>query len=296
MARPFASGTISFGLVSIPVKLYSATEASEKISFNMLHRDCGTRVQQQYICRKDERTIEREEIVKGYEFSKGQYVTFSEEELKALEERATQAIEITEFLPSSQIDPIYFAKAYYLAPDRGAERAYSLLGTALRETKQWAIGKFASRGKGYLVVLRPLENGLVMQQLFYPNEIRSFSELDITDAAVKPQELQMAIKLTELGAAEEFHPENYRDEVAEKVRALINRKIEGEEITAADAEEPKGQVIDLMEALRASLAKGNVRPDKKVSRLAVAAPAEERKPARKASTHKPASPATRARK
>jgi DNA end-binding protein Ku len=278
MARPFASGTISFGLVSIPVKLYSATEASEKISFNMLHRDCGTRVQQQYICRKDERTIEREEIVKGYEFSKGQYVTFSEEELKALEERATQAIEITEFLPSSQIDPIYFAKAYYLAPDRGAERAYSLLGSALRETKQWAIGKFASRGKGYLVVLRPLENGLVMQQLFYPNEIRSFSELDITDATVKPQELQMAIKLAELGAAEEFHPENYRDEVAEKVRALINQKIEGgQEITSADAEEPRGQVIDLMEALRASLAKGNVRPDKKVSKLE--AVPDERKPA-----------------
>jgi DNA end-binding protein Ku len=255
MPRAFASGQIAFGLVSIPVKLFSATEASEKISFNMLHKDCGNRVQQQLFCPKDERTISRDEVVKGYEFSKGQYVLFNDEELKMLEEKATQAIEISEFLPKEAIDPIYFAKANYIAPDKGGERAYSLLTKALQQTGRWALAKYAARGKQYLVILRPLENGIVMQQLFYPNEIRSMGELDLSDAPVKENELKMAVQLAEMGAADEFHPENYRDEVTERTRALIQRKIEGEEITSNMVEEPKAQVIDLMEALKRSLAK-----------------------------------------
>ena len=255
MPRAFASGQIAFGLVSIPVKLFSATEASEKISFNMLHKECGNRVQQQLFCPKDERTISREEVVKGYEFSKGQYVLFNEEELKMLEEKATQAIEISEFLPKEAIDPIYFAKANYIAPDKGGERAYSLLTKALEQTGRWALAKYAARGKQYLVILRPLGNGIIMQQLFYPNEIRSMDELDLSDAPVKENELKMAVQLAEMGANDEFHPENYRDEVTERTRALIQRKIEGEEIMSNMVEEPKAQVIDLMEALRRSLAK-----------------------------------------
>src|SRR5882762_9656263 len=253
MPRAFASGQIAFGLVSIPVKLFSATEASEKISFNMLHKDCGNRVQQQLFCPKDERTIARDEVVKGFEFAKGQYVTFNEEELKALEEKATQAIEISEFLPKEAIDPIYFQKANYIAPDKGGERAYSLLTKALEQTGRWALAKYAARGKQYLVILRPLGNGMVMQQLFYPNEIRSMEELDLGDAIVKDNELKMAVQLAEMGASDEFHPENYRDEVAERVRAMIQQKIDGEEITSLDVEQPKAQVIDLMEALKASL-------------------------------------------
>jgi DNA end-binding protein Ku len=255
MPRPFASGQIAFGLVSIPVKLFSATEASEKISFNMLHKDCGNRIQQQLFCPKDERTISRDEVVKGYEFQRGQYVLFNEEELKMIEEKATQSIEISEFLPKEAIDPIYFAKANYIAPDKGGERAYSLLTKALEQTGRWALAKYAARGKQYLVILRPLGNGMVMQQLFYPNEIRSMDELDLGDAIVKDNELKMAVQLAEMGAADEFHPENYRDEVAERTRALIQRKIEGEEITSNLVEEPKAQVIDLMEALKRSLAK-----------------------------------------
>lgn len=255
MPRPFASGQIAFGLVSIPVKLFSATEASEKISFNMLHKDCGNRVQQQLFCPKDERTISRDEVVKGYEFQRGQYVLFNEEELKMIEEKATQSIEISEFLPKEAIDPIYFAKANYIAPDKGGERAYSLLTKALEQTGRWALAKYAARGKQYLVILRPLGNGMVMQQLFYPNEIRSMDELDLGDAIVKDNELKMAVQLAQMGAADEFHPENYRDEVAERTRALIQRKIEGEEITSNFVEEPKAQVIDLMEALKRSLAK-----------------------------------------
>ncbi len=281
MPRAFASGQIAFGLVSIPVKLFSATEASEKISFNMVHKDCGNRIQQQLFCPKDERTIERAEVLKGYEFAKGQYVLFTEEELKALEERATQQIDIVEFLPSSEIDPIYFQKANYMAPDRGGERAYTLLAKALEQTGRWALAKYAARGKQYLVVIRPLGKGLVMQQLFYPNEIRSMDELDLGDAVIKDAELKMAIQLAEMGAAEEFHPENYRDEVAERIRALIQKKIDGEEITAPEAEEPRAQVIDLMEALRKSLSGAPKASKAPAAKMPVKAESK-RKPARAA--------------
>jgi DNA end-binding protein Ku len=260
MPRAIASAQIAFGLVSIPVKLFSAAESSEKISFNMLHKDCGSRIQQQLFCPKDERTIERTEIVKGYEFSKGQYVLFEEEELKQLEEKATQQIEITEFVKSDLIDPIYFAKPFYIGPDKGGPRAYALLARALQETGRWALGKYAARGKGYLVIIRPLGKGLVMQQLYYPNEIRSIDELDLGDAEVKDNELKMAIQLAEMSASDTFQPEQYRDEVRERIRGLIQRKIEGEEITSALAEEPKAEVIDLMEALRRSLGGSSSKP------------------------------------
>jgi len=253
MPRAIATGQIAFGLVSIPVKLFSAAESSEKIAFNMLHKECGSRIQQQLFCPTDERTIDRTEVVKGYEFSKGQYVLFSDEELKAIEEKTTQQIDITEFVKSDLIDPIYFNKPYYLGPDKNGSRAYSLLARALKETGRWAVAKYAARGKGYLVVIRPLGEGLVMQQLYYPNEIRSIDELDLGDNAVKDSELKMAIQLAEMSASDEFHPENYRDEVRERIKGLIQMKVEGEEITSALAEEPKAQVIDLMEALRRSL-------------------------------------------
>jgi DNA end-binding protein Ku len=271
MPRAIATGQIAFGLVSIPVKLFSAAESSEKISFNMLHKDCGSRIQQQLFCPKDERTIDRTETVKGYEFSRGQYVLFNEEELKALEEKSTQQIDITEFVKSDQIDPIFFAKPYYLGPDKGGSRAYTLLARALQETGRWAVAKYAARGKGYLVVIRPLGNGLVMQQLYYPNEIRSIEELDLGDAEIKENELRMAVQLAEMSASDAFHPELYRDEVAERVRGLIQMKIEGEEITSAAAEEPRAQVIDLMDALRRSL--GESKPASKPVAVKAAAPA-----------------------
>jgi DNA end-binding protein Ku len=253
MPRAIATGQIAFGLVSIPVKLFSAAESSERIAFNMLHKECGSRIQQQLFCPTDERTIDRTEVVKGYEFSKGQYVLFTEEELKAMEEKATQQIDITEFVKSDLIDPIYFNKPYYLGPDKGGSRAYQLLAHALKETGRWAVAKYAARGKGYLVVIRPLGKGLVMQQLYYPNELRSIDDLDLGDENVKEQELKMAIQLAEMSASDEFHPESYRDEVQERIRGLIQKKVEGEEIMASLAEEPKAQVIDLMDALRRSL-------------------------------------------
>ncbi|MGZ4810975.1 MAG: non-homologous end joining protein Ku [Thermoanaerobaculia bacterium] len=272
MPRAFASGQIAFGLVSIPVKLFSAAEASEKISFNMIHADCGSRIQQQLYCPKDERTITRDETVKGYEFSKGQYVLFTEDELTALEEKATQQIDIVEFLPNSQIDPIYFQKANYVAPDRGGDRAYALLAKALEQTERWALAKYAARGKQYLVVIRPVGKGLVMHQLFYPSEIRSMDELDLGEPVIKDNELKMAVQLAEMGANDEFHPENYRDEVKERIRGLIQKKIDGEEITVAAGEEPRAQVIDLMEALKASLSEAKPRKSETSRKAPKAAP------------------------
>ena len=295
MPRAFASGQIAFGLVSIPVKLFSAAEASEKISFNMLHKDCGNRVQQQLFCPKDERTIDRSEVVKGYEFSKGQYVLFNEEELKALEEKATQQIDIVEFLPNSQIDPIYFQKANYISPDRGGDRAYALLAKALEQTGRWALAKYAARGKQYLVVLRPVGKGLVMHQLYYPNEIRSMDELDLGEPVIKDSELKMAIQLAEMGANEEFHPENYRDEVHERIRSLIQKKIDGEEITNAGAEEPRAQVIDLMEALRRSLGNGSTKAKSSSSTKVPIKVESKRKPAKAAGPRRVAALKSRAR-
>lgn len=295
MPRAIATAQIAFGLVSIPVKLFSAAESSERINFNMIHKDCGSRIQQQLFCPKDERTIDRTETVKGYEFAKGQYVLFNEEELKAIEEKATQAIEISEFLPRETIDPIYFSKGYYLAPDKGGDRAYALLTKALEETGRWALARYSARGKGYLVVVRPIGKGLVMQQLFYANEVRTIDELDLGEPIVKDNELKMAVQLAQMGAADEFHPENYRDEVADRVRSLIQRKIDGEEITANDVEEPRAQVIDLMEALKASLAG---RAPRAVSAPKTKVPIKteaKRKPAKPATARKVAAAKARAR-
>jgi len=286
MPRAMATAQVAFGLVSIPVKLFSAAESSERISFNMIHKDCGSRIQQQLFCSKDERTIDRSEVVKGYEFSRGQYVLFTEDELKALEEKATQTIEISEFVPREAIDPIYFSKAFYLAPDKGGDRAYTLLGKALEETGRWALAKYAARGKQYLVILRPLGKGMVMQQLYYPNEIRAIDELDLGEAIIKDNELKMAVQLAEMGATDEFHPENYRDEVSERIRTLINKKVEdGQEITNTETQEPRAQVIDLMEALRASLG-GNAPKGTKAASKGAAKAEAKRKPAKAAAEPK----------
>jgi DNA end-binding protein Ku len=252
--RAFASGSISFGLVSIPVKLYSTGEAASSIQLNMLHKKCGSRLKQQYICPVDNVVVERDDIVKGYEYAKGQYVLFSEEELKALNPEPTNSIEIGEFVPLEQVDPVYFDKSYYLGPDKGGDRPYRLLAEAMRETGRAALARYAARGKDYLVLVRPFEQGLVLQQLRYADELRTFDEVPIGNAEVKPAELKLAVQLVEQISAETFQPEQYEDSVRAKVRALIEQKVQGQEITAAPQEAPKAQIIDLMAALKASLA------------------------------------------
>jgi DNA end-binding protein Ku len=253
-ARPIASGTVSFGLVSIPVKLYSAGNASSAISFNLLHSKCGSRLKQQYICPKDNSEIvPREDMVKGYEFAKDRYVTFKEEELKALEEQSTQTIEVVEFVPIQKVDPVYFDKTYYLGPDKGGAKAYKLLSEVMKATGRVALAKYAARGKQYLVMLRPADGGLVMQQLLYADEVRPFSEVPIEQADVAPKELDLAKMLVEQRATDKFQPETYEDDVKKRIQAQLERKIAGQEIQVAPAE-PGAQIIDLMEALKASLA------------------------------------------
>jgi len=287
-ARSIASLTVSFGLVSIPVKLFSATEASKTISFNMLHKDCGSRLKQQYICVKEEVVVPREDIVKGFEFSKDQYVIFTPEELKAMEEVGTHMAEITEFVPLESVDPVYFDKAYYLAPDKGGAKPYALLASALRESKRCALGRWAARGKQYIVMIRAVEDGLVMQQLLYAGEVRPMAELEIPKTDVKPAELKLAQQLIEQQTSEAFDASQYTDEVSTRIRAAVEKKVEGQEITLTEAPEAGGaQVIDLMEALRASLEK------KPPARAKAEAEAVPRKPAKRAQAAEPAAPATR---
>lgn len=252
-ARSIASLTISFGLVAIPVKLYSATEASRTISFNLLHKTCGSRLKQQYFCAKEDIPVSRDEIVKGYEFAKDQYVMFTPEELKALEETGTHAADITEFVPIATVDPVYFDKAYYLAPDKGGAKPYALFAKALRESKRCALGRWATRGKQYIVMIRPVEDGLVMQQLLYANEVRSIKDIDIPTMDVRDAELKLARQLIEQQSNDKFDPSAYSDEVTERIEAAIQKKVEGQEISVAEAPEGSAKVIDLMEALRASL-------------------------------------------
>jgi DNA end-binding protein Ku len=263
-ARSIASLTISFGMVSIPVKVYSATEASKGIHFNLLHKGCGSRLKQQYLCVKEEVPVAREDMVKGYEFAKDQYVMFTPEELKALEEAGTHSADITEFVPLKAIDPVYFDKAYYLGPDKGGAKPYALLARALRESGRCALGRWAARGKQYIVMIRPVEDlveGLVMQQLLYAGEVRALRDIDIPKTDVKPQELKLAQQLIQQQSSDKFNPAEYKDDVRERIEAAVQKKVEGKEITMTEAPETGAQVIDLMEALRASLEK---KPAKKV--------------------------------
>jgi len=290
-ARSIASLTVSFGLVSIPVKLYSATEASRAISFNLLHKTCGSRLKQQYLCIKEDVPVAREDMVKGYEFAKDQYVVFSPEELKALEEVGTHMAEITEFVPIEAVDPVYFDKAYYLAPDKGGAKPFALLASALRESKRCALGRWAARGKQYIVMIRPVEEGLVMQQLLYAGEVRSMKDLEIPKTDVKSAELKLAKQLIEQQASDTFDPSAYTDTVRERVEAAVQKKVEGQEITLTEAPEGGAQVIDLMEALRASLEK-KAPARAKAPEPAVATTAT-RKPPKRAQPAEAAAPAAR---
>ena len=271
MARPIASGTISFGLVAIPIKMYSTNESEARISLNSIHESCGTRVRQQFYCPTDEVTVTRDELIKGYQFAKDHYVTFTPDELKAMELAPTQSIDIKEFVPLDKVDPLFYEKAYYLGPDKGGAKPYALLSEAMRATGRAALARYAARGKDYLVLLRPFEDGILMQQLRYTDEIRAFEDLDLGDTAVDEAELALAVQLVEQIASEDFTPGEYHDGVREQMLAAIEQKVAGQEMTFAPKEEPKAQVIDLMDALKASLGE---RED--------AAP--KRKPAKKAST------------
>ena len=255
-ARSIGSLTVSFGLVAIPVKLFSATQTGSAISFNMLHKACGSRLKQQYICAKEGVVVDREDTVKGYEFAKDQYVQFKPEEIKALEEVGTHSVEISEFVPIESVDPVYFDKTYYLAPDKGGGKPYALLTEALKEAKLAAVGRWAARGKAYIVMLRPTGDVLTMQQLFFAADVRPPTEVEVPKTEVKPAELKLAKQLIESQTVEKFEPTTYKDDLRERIQAAIDKKVEGQEISVSeDKPESSGKVIDLMDALRASLEK-----------------------------------------
>jgi DNA end-binding protein Ku len=291
MARSIASATISFGMVSIPVDIYPATQSSSGISFNLLHKDCGSRLKQQYTCIKEGVVVERADMVKGYEFAEGRYVTFTKDELKALEEPSTQMVEITEFVAADAIDPIYYDKAYYLAPGKGGAKPYALLRQAMHDAQRFGLGKWAARGKQYIVQLRPVDDGIVLQQLLYADEVRKITEIDIDKGEVRPPELKLAMQLIAQISSEKFDPTAYVDEEKQRIEAAIQKKIEGEQIAVSEeAGQGGAQIIDLMEALRASLEKGGKQAPARQQ------PAAERKPAKRAEQAKPSQKAKVARK
>jgi len=253
-SRAIASGTVSFGLVSIPVKLFTAA-SSESASFNMLHKKCGGRVKQQYICPTDNNeVVDRKDMVKGYEHARGQYVLFTDEELKAFEAERSNAIEITEFVPLASVDFVQVEKSYYLGADKGGDKAYRLLSEAMTQKAVVAIGRWAARGKEQLVVVRPYEEGLILHQLYYANEVRSFAEIDPTaKVTISDKERELAQKLIEQLTSEAFEAAKYHDTYSDKVRAAVEQKAAGQEITIAP-EAPKAQIIDLFDALKRTLA------------------------------------------
>ena len=254
-ARSIGTATISFGLVSVPVSIYSSSESKASVSFNMLHKKCGSRLKQQYTCTKDNEIVTREETVKGYEFAKDQYVILTAEELKALEEKATSTIDVVEFVPLAGVDREYLEKVYYLGPDKGGDRAYRLLAAALKQSGKAALGQYAARGQQHLVLLRPLNGVLVMEQLHYADELRPTTEVTVPAGEVKDAELKLAMQLIDQTSNEEFEPTKYKDTVRERVLDTIQRKIDGQDITADITPGGDTKMLDLMEALKASLTK-----------------------------------------
>ncbi|MBX3231325.1 MAG: Ku protein [Labilithrix sp.] len=255
-ARSIGSGTISFGLVSIPFKLFTATSA-KSVSFNMLHKPCGSRLKQQLVCPVDNVVVERSETVRGFEHTRDQYVTFTDEELKSMEAARTGVLDLQEFVPAESVDYLYIEKTYFIGPDKGGDRAYRLLAEALERNKKLGVGRFAQRGKDNLVIVRPYKKGLILHECYYAEEVRSFEDID-TGATFefKPMELDLADKLIEQLQQEKFDPSHFKDEWAEKVMAAVQQKVAGEEVTAAP-EAPKAQIIDLLEALKRSVAAAN---------------------------------------
>ncbi|MBI2155052.1 MAG: Ku protein [Candidatus Rokubacteria bacterium] len=279
------SGTISFGLVSIPIKLYTAA-SSGGVTFNQLHAKCGNRIKQQTFCPVCNEVVDRASLVKGYEFAKEQYVRFTDEELKSLEGEASKIIDIAEFVPLPQVDPIYFEKTYYLGPDKGGEKAYRLLADAMAKTDRVALAKFVMRGKESLVLIRPAQSGLMLHTMYFADEVRDFGEIDKgASAKIKEGELELALRLIDELSNGEFKPEQYEDEYRLRVLDMVNLKVEGKEVTAVGPQVQRAQVIDLMEALKESLAKrvpSERKPPAKMAKRAEAAPAAPAASARKA--------------
>jgi len=271
-ARSIGSGTISFGLVSIPIKLFTATSA-KSVGFNMLHKTCGGRLKQQLLCPTDNVVVERSDTIRGFEYARDQYVKFTDEEMKAMEAERTDTLDLVEFVPADSVDFLYIEKTYFLGPDKGGDRAYRLLSEALEGAKRLAVGRFAQRGKDNLVLVRPYKKGLILHECYYADEVRSFDDVETGGAFdFKPIELELANKLIEQLDQPKFEPSRFRDTWADRVKEAVEKKIAGEEVQTAP-EAPKAQIIDLLEALKRSVAQAN--DSTKAEAVPAAAPVAE---------------------
>jgi len=247
-------GFLTFGMISIPIELSPAAR-SERISFNQLHAVCHTRLKQPLFCPTCDKFVERSEIEKGYEYEKDQYLLFKQEELDEIEPDSAQAMEILSFVKAAEVDPVYFDGTYYLAPDKGGAKPYALLASALRKAKQCAVGRWVSRGKEHIVVIRPMQDGLAMHQLHFQAQVRSIKDVGLEAATVSEPELKLAEQLINQLGAKRFDPNEYVDEFKARVEAAIEKKVQGKEVSLAEAPAAaqSSNVINLMEALRASI-------------------------------------------
>jgi DNA end-binding protein Ku len=240
------------GLVTVPVELHTAARSLAP-AFHMIHERCGSRIQQQFYCRVCKRVVKRGELVRGYELRKGEYVIFTPEELKSLEGEASRRIDIAEFVPQSTIDPIYFETAYYLSPREGGEKAYRLLTEAMADSGRAALATFVMRGKENLVAIRAADRYLILHTLFFADEVREAPQVAGDRSQVRGSEVQLARRLIDELASESFNPERYEDTYRSRVLDAAKAKATGKTIKIEEPSEPRGRVVDIMDALKASL-------------------------------------------
>src|ERR1051325_7810967 len=258
MASTVWKGHLTFGLVSLPVKLYSAAR-SETVSFNQLHASDHSRVKQVLYCQAEDKPVERKDLVKGYEYEKGKYVVVDEEDIKKSAPASSRTMEILEFVPTDQVDPVYYESSYYMAPDDAGEKPYALLFEALRRTGHVGIAKVAMHNREHIVILRPGKRGILLHTMYYEDEVRKVEEFRTDASLVKDKELELATTLITSLAAE-FEPVKYKDEYRENLMSMIHAKVEGKEVVEAPQSQELAPVIDIMEALKASLALGKKPP------------------------------------
>ncbi len=257
-ARSISTASLTFGLVSIPVRLFPAT-SSKSVTFHLLHAKDQSRIQQKIYCPKEDKIIDRSELVRGYEVEKDRYVTFTDEELKKLEAQTDRAIEITEFIPVTEVDPVYFENSYLLGCEPVSAKAYHLLQEAMTKAGRVGVAKYTMRGKERLVLIRPYDGGLMLHTMYYNDEIRSFGEIDHgASAAVKESELGLAQRLITDLTQKKFNPSEFKDNYRERVLEAAEQKLAGHELTEPVPEARRGKVIDLMSALKESLRKRGV--------------------------------------
>jgi len=278
MATSVWKGHLTFGLVSVPVRLFAAARG-ERISFNQLHKVCHSRLKQPLTCPTCNRTVERSEIIKGYEYEKDQYVLFNEDELDKIEPPSARTMQILEFVKVNEVDPLYYDASYYVAPEEGGVKAYQLLMEAMKETGTAAIAKLTMHQREHIVVIRPGSKGMTLHTMFYTNEIRSAESIPTNNGELKEPEKKLAHQLIESLEAP-FEPAKYRDEYQENVKGMISAKLKGQEVT--EVTQPHlAPVIDLMEALKKSIAEKQgtaaVAPKKPPVRAVEPAPAAQKK-------------------